>query len=248
MEIGLIIVGDEILSGRRTDKHFSNVVELLAERGLQLSWSRVHADDTTQLTKAYRSVLETGEVVFSCGGIGGTPDDLTRQAVAKASERALVPHPEGVEILRSKFKDSEMTAERQRMVEFPAGARLIPNPVNNVPGFSVERIHCVPGFPKMATPMIKWVLENEYSNLENKPQLEHAVRIVNARESDLIPLMEDILEQYPQVKVFSLPRLKKKEQWVDLGVKGDDHTLVNQAFTMLTKSLEQLDVSWEIIE
>lgn len=248
MQIGLVIVGDEILSGRRTDKHLSNVISVLAERGLQLSWCRILADDVDQLTRAYRSALETGEIVFSCGGIGGTPDDLTRHAVAEASERALVPHSEGLDVLRQRFNDADITPERQRMVEFPAGARLIPNPINHVPGFSIEHIHCVPGFPKMATPMIKWVLENEYPHLESKPQLEHAVRIMNARESDLIPLMEDILEKYPQVKVFSLPRLKKKEHWVDLGVKGEDHALVEQAFTMLTQTLENLDLAWRSIE
>lgn len=248
MEIGLVIVGDEILSGRRTDKHFSNVVRLLAERGLRLSWCRILGDDVAQLTRTYRSALETGDIVFSCGGIGGTPDDLTRHAVAQASERALLPHKEGLNILRQRFNGGDITPERQRMVEFPAGARLIPNPINTIPGFSIDCIHCVPGFPKMATPMIKWVLENEYSHLENRPQLEHAVRISGARESDLIPLMEYILEQCPQVKVFSLPRLKKKERWVDLGVKGDNYDLVDQAFQLLVQGLEERDLHWQSLE
>lgn len=248
MEIGLIIVGDEILSGRRSDKHFANVVRLLSERGLRLSWSQVLADDITQLTRAYRNAHESGDIVFSCGGIGGTPDDLTRHAVAQASERALVPHAEGLEILRQRFEDADVTPERQRMIEFPAGARLIPNPINRIPGFSVDCIHCVPGFPKMATPMIKWVLDNEYAHIESKPQLEHAVRISGARESDLIPLMEYILEQCPKVKVFSLPRLKKKERWVDLGVKGNDFESVDYAFQLLVKGLEEKDLHWHTLE
>ncbi|MBL1293873.1 MAG: competence/damage-inducible protein A [Thiotrichales bacterium] len=248
MEIGLIIVGDEILSGRRSDKHFANVVSLLAERGLRLSWCQILADDVSQLTRAYRNALESGDIVFSCGGIGGTPDDLTRYAVAQASERALIPHAEGLNILRQQFKSSEITLARQRMIEFPTGARLIPNPINQVPGFSIDCIHCVPGFPKMATPMIKWVLENEYAHLENKPQLEHAVRISGARESDLIPLMEFILEQCPEVKVFSLPRLKKKECWVDLGVKGGNYESVDYAFQLLVKGLEEIDLHWQSIE
>lgn len=248
MEIGLIIVGDEILSGRRSDKHFANVVSLLAGRGLRLSWCQILADDVSQLTRSYRNALESGDIVFSCGGIGGTPDDLTRYAVAQASERALIPHAEGLNILRQRFKSSDITPARQRMIEFPTGARLIPNPINQIPGFSIDCIHCVPGFPKMATPMIKWVLENEYAHLENKPQLEHAVRISGARESDLIPLMEFILEQCPEVKVFSLPRLKKKECWVDLGVKGDNYESVDYAFQLLVKGLEEIDLHWQSIE
>jgi molybdopterin-biosynthesis enzyme MoeA-like protein len=248
MEIGLIIVGDEILSGRRSDKHFANVVSLLAERGLRLAWCQILADDVPQLSRAYRNALESGDIVFSCGGIGGTPDDLTRHAVAQASERALIPHAEGLNILRQRFEGSDITPERQRMIEFPTGARLIPNPINQIPGFSIDCIHCVPGFPKMATPMIKWVLENEYAHLENRPQLEHAVRISGARESDLIPLMEFILEQCPQVKVFSLPRLKKKERWVDLGVKGADYESVDHAFQLLVKGLEEIGLHWQSIE
>ncbi len=248
MEIGLIIVGDEILSGRRSDKHFANVVELLAKRGLQLGWCRIMADDLAQLTRAYRSALESGDIVFSCGGIGGTPDDLTRQAVAAASDRGLLPHAEGLELLRQSADNGDITPERQRMIEFPAGARLIPNPINQVPGFSVDCIHCVPGFPKMATPMIEWVLDNEYPQLEGKPQLEHVVRISHARESDLIPLMESILEQCPQVKVFSLPRLKKKERWVDLGVKGDNFAEVDKAFQLLTQGLDEIELHWQAIE
>jgi len=248
MEIGLIIVGDEILSGRRRAKHFTNVVALLSKRGLQLNWCRIMADDLAQLSRAYRSALESGDIVFSCGGIGATPDDLTRHAVAAASERGLLPHAEGLEILRQRFADGDITPERQRMVEFPTGARLIPNPINQIPGFSVNCIHCVPGFPKMATPMIEWVLDKEYSHIQGKPSLEHVVRISHARESDLIPLMESILEQYPQVRVFSLPRLKKKECWVDLGVKGNDYAEVDKAFQLLTQGLENIDLHWQSIE
>lgn len=248
MNIGLVVVGDEILSGRRSDKHFSNVINLLSRRGLQLNWCSILGDDLAQLTRAFHSALESGDIVFSCGGIGGTPDDLTRQAVAAASARALLPHSAALEILRQRFANEEITPERQRMVEFPAGARLIPNPINYVPGFSVESIHCVPGFPKMATPMIEWVLDNEYPHIEGEAQLAHAVRIMEARESDLIPLMEDILEQYPHVKVFSLPALKKKGRWVDLGVKGSEVSQVEQAFRMLTRGLEQIEQKWEIIE
>ncbi|MBN4073723.1 competence/damage-inducible protein A [bacterium AH-315-E07] len=248
MEIGLIIVGDEILSGRRSDKHFANVVEILSKRGLQLNWCRILPDDVAQLARAYRSALESGDVVFSCGGIGGTPDDLTRHAVAAASDRALIPHAEGLEIIKQRFVNEDITPERQRMIELPTGARLIPNPINHIPGFSVDCIHCVPGFPKMATPMIEWVLDNEYSHIEGKPQLEHVVRISDARESDLIPLMEAILEQFPQVKVFSLPRLKKKERWVDLGVKGSDQAQVDEAFQLLTQGLEDIDLHWISVE
>lgn len=246
MEIGLIVVGDEILSGRRSDKHLDSVIELLAKRDLRLSWCQILADDLPQLTRAYRAVLESGSIAFSCGGIGGTPDDLTRQAVADASHRALLPHPEGVEILKRVF-GAELSPERQRMVEFPTGARLIPNPINQVPGFSIDHLHCVPGFPKMAKPMIEWVLENEYADIEGIHQFERTIRINDARESDLIPLMESILASYPQVKIFCLPTLKKAARWVDLGVKGGDIAQVESAFEALKQGMQAFDLEWRTL-
>ena len=90
--IGLIIVGDEILSGRRQDKHFSKVVELLSARGMQLGWAEVLPDDRDTLVAAYRRSFASGDVVLSCGGIGGTPDDHTRQAAAAALGRPLALH------------------------------------------------------------------------------------------------------------------------------------------------------------
>src|SRR5690606_21249813 len=82
--VGLIIVGDEILSGRRQDKHFAKIVQLLTERGLQLSWANIVGDDTEALVDTYRRSFASGDIVFSCGGIGATPDDKTRQAAAAA--------------------------------------------------------------------------------------------------------------------------------------------------------------------
>ncbi|HNF88502.1 MAG TPA: competence/damage-inducible protein A, partial [Thiobacillaceae bacterium] len=160
MAFGLIVIGDEILSGRRQDKHFAQVVELLAARGLKLAWVRYLGDERPRLVQNLRETLAGDDVVFSCGGIGATPDDHTRQAAAEALGVPLALNPQARDLIAGHMAEigQPLTSERLRMGELPEGAALIPNPYNRIPGFSLGRHHFVPGFPVMAWPMIEWVL------------------------------------------------------------------------------------------
>lgn len=218
MEIGLIVIGDEILSGRRRDGHLPAVIERLHARGLTLDWCRIVGDDGERLTSTLRETLASEALVLCCGGIGATPDDVTRQAAAAAAGRSLVRHPEGEELLRARF-GAEASDLRLRMIEFPEGAGLIPNPVNQVPGFTIDRHYFVPGFPKMAWPMIEWVLDTHYAELAQSPPETRAIR-VHARESDLIPLLERLGAEHPEVRLSSLPDMSGTDYVVELGVVG----------------------------
>jgi molybdopterin-biosynthesis enzyme MoeA-like protein len=149
---GLIIIGDEILSGKRADKHLPKTIELLAARGLQLSFAEYVGDDpariTATLARAFAGARESGDVVFSYGGIGATPDDHTRQCAAKAWGRELVLHPEAKLLIEERMRDVAKeqgvpfepdrpdNRHRLNMGLFPQGAQIIPNPYNKIPGFS----------------------------------------------------------------------------------------------------------------
>jgi len=222
MRIGLYVIGDEILSGKRQDRHLANVAELLGERGLQLSWVKFLGDDLEILVREFQESFQSDDLVFSCGGIGGTPDDLTRHAAASALGIEVELHPQGLQILESRAKhfDGGLTEQRKRMVEFPVGAKLIPNPVNKVPGFSMHQHYFVPGFPKMAQPMIQWVLENHYAELNDKDYREWSITLHQVPESDIADLMSEIQQQYA-VKAFSLPRFVDNGYQIELGLKGD---------------------------
>ena len=228
MRIGLYVIGDEILSGKRQDRHLANVAELLGARGLQLSWVKFLGDELEILVKEFRDSFQSDDLVFSCGGIGGTPDDLTRHAVANALGIELEFHPQGLKILesRAKYFDGGLTEQRKRMVEFPVGASLIPNPVNKVPGFSMHQHYFVPGFPKMAQPMIQWVLEHHYAELNDKDYLEWSTTLYEVPESDIADLMIEIQQQHP-VKAFSLPRFVDNGYQIELGLKGDKSSVSN---------------------
>jgi molybdopterin-biosynthesis enzyme MoeA-like protein len=224
MNIGLYVVGDEILSGKRQDRHLANVAALLQERGLQLAWVKFLGDDLEILVNEFKRSFNSDDLVFSCGGIGGTPDDLTRLAAARALNIDLEFHPEGLQILesRAEYFEGGITEQRKRMVEFPVGSGLIPNPVNQVPGFSFHRHYFVPGFPKMAQPMIQWVLENHYADLNNSDYREWSLTLHQVPESKIADLMSQIQQDF-QVKVFSLPRFVDDSYQIELGLKGHDH-------------------------
>ena len=223
--IGAIIIGDEITLGRRQDKHFARIVELLAARGLTLDWALYHGDNRERLTEVLRRSFAAGDIVFSCGGIGNTPDDHTRQAAAAAAGVELVLHPEAEREIRGRYAEigREVTDYALDMGRYPLGSRIIPNPFNRIPGFSWGDHHFVPGFPQMAWPMIEWVLDTCHADLFNRrPSAEAAILVWQGIESALTPLMLRIEAEYTGLKVFSLPFLGSAEvqRHIELGVRG----------------------------
>jgi molybdopterin-biosynthesis enzyme MoeA-like protein len=220
---GAFIIGDELLVGKRQDKHLSFLIEALAKRGLRLSWAHYLGDEPERITAALRLSLASQDVVFSFGGIGATPDDHTRQCAARALNVELKLHPEAEREIRARF-GGEATPQRLMMGEFPQGAGIIPNPVNRVPGFSLGEHHFVPGFPQMAWPMVEWVLDQKYSKLFNRDRwAEASILVYEAGESQLIPAMQAVEAACQGIKVFSLPSMGQDGSriHVELGVRGD---------------------------
>ena len=240
---GVIVIGDEILSGKRRDGHMPKVIELLAERGLELNWARFLGDDPERLTETLQASMASRDVVFSFGGIGATPDDRTRQCAAAAAGVAIEAHPDGLRELEIQFGE-EATPQRRRMVEFPKGSAIIPNPVNRIPGFSVGHHHFVPGFPNMGWPMIAWVLDHHYSHLHatglNK---ERTLTVYGMRESHAIPLLEELTEQNPDVRLSCLPRWCPPEYELELGVRGANER-VDAVMTRLQERLTEEGADW----
>ncbi|MDR7050648.1 molybdopterin-biosynthesis enzyme MoeA-like protein [Duganella sp. 3397] len=258
MAIGLIIIGDEILSGRRVDQHFSKVVQLLAARGMKLDWAEILGDEPPRIVATLKRTFASGDIVFCCGGIGATPDDHTRQAVADALGLPLVLHEQGKRNIEQRIVqmgeeagqpadlNSPENLHRLKMAEFAQGADLIPNPYNNIAGFSLHQHYFVPGFPVMAWPMIEWVLDNKYANLFNRePHLEQSVLVYEAAESSLTPLMVALEKQYTRVKVFSLPSVgdANTRRHIELGVKGEPAQTL-EAFQQLRDELTRLGVEF----
>jgi molybdopterin-biosynthesis enzyme MoeA-like protein len=263
MGFGVIIIGDEILSGRRSDKHLSKVIGLLAERGMRLDWARYVGDEPDRITATLRDSFASGDVVFSTGGIGATPDDHTRQCVAAALGRPLVLHPEAEALIIQRTRDANPGVEpdmstpanqhRLNMGTFVAGAEIIPNSYNKIPGFSIREHYFVPGFPVMAWPMMEWVLDTHYQHLHHQsPQEERSFLVFGLMESGIAPLMESIERDFAGIRAFSLPSVGDAERGevyarshIDLGVKGEPGA-VEAAFQRLREGVHAL--GGEIVE
>jgi molybdopterin-biosynthesis enzyme MoeA-like protein len=265
MAIGLIIIGDEILSGKRVDKHFAKAIELLSARGMQLGWAQYLGDAPERITATLTRTLASDDIVFSFGGIGATPDDHTRQCAAAALGVPLVLHPQAKALIEERMIDMARAAgqelrldapenlHRLKMGEFPQGADIIPNPYNKIPGFSVANAsgtgahHFVPGFPVMAHPMMEWVLDTLYPELFHQiAWQEKSVLVYGSMESTLTPLMEAVETAFPLVKVFSLPSVgdAQTRRHIELGVKGEPQQ-VAAAYERLLAGLERLNVEYK---
>ncbi len=245
MKFGAIIIGDEILSGKRQDKHMSKLIEALSSRGLELAWAQYLGDDTPLITSTLRRVMALPDVVFSFGGIGATPDDHTRQCAADAAGVGLRLHADAEAEIRARFVDDPkgVTPQRLAMGEFPLGSSIIPNPYNRIPGFNFKNIYFVPGFPQMAWPMIEWVLDTNYKHLFDAGRIGEAAIIVReAGESLLIDLMKAVQGKYAALKVFSLPRVQP-ERFIELGARGDPQQ-VAAALEELKQGVTAMNFPW----
>lgn len=245
MNFGALIIGDEILSGRRQDKHLAKVIELLSARGLRLSWARYCGDDPAQIIPILTETFASGDAVFSFGGIGATPDDRTRESAAAALGLPLALHPEAEAEIRAQFGD-QVTPARLRLGEFPEGSGILPNPVNRVPGFSIHNHHFVPGFPVMAWPMVEWALDHHYAHLHHQSDYaEYAVIVWDTFEGQLIPLMEQLTRDYPDCALFSLPTIPEagERRSLELGMKGPK-TRAAEAMRLIERELDTRGMEW----
>jgi len=244
---GIYIIGDEILSGKRQDAHLSFVVQALKARGLQLAWANYLGDIPEQITNLLKASMarskQNGEIVFSFGGIGATPDDYTRQCAADATGVPIERHAGAVANIVAQYGETAYP-KRVLMADFPKGCDLIPNPVNRVAGFSINQHYFVPGFPEMAHPMMEWVLDTYYKDLfHTQDYCEESIVVTEAGESDLIDLMNTMLEKYPSLKLFSLPRSDQRRT-TEVGLKGES-ALVKLAIQDLKIGITAMGYPWQ---
>jgi molybdopterin-biosynthesis enzyme MoeA-like protein len=244
MAFGVLIIGDEILSGRRADKHLVKAIEILKARGLALSWARYCGDERPRLTEMLRQTFASGDVVFSFGGIGATPDDHTRQCAAAALGVEIALHADAEREIRERFGD-EANAQRLIMGESPIGSEIIPNPYNRIPGFAIRQHWFLPGFPEMAWPMMEWVLDAHYRHLHHlELWAEESIAVLHTHESQLLDQMNAWQVRFG-VTIFSLPSLggMHGRRHIELGAKGEPEA-VAAAMAAMREELTRDGHAW----
>ena len=243
--IGIIIIGDEILSGKRQDKHLSKTITTLKSHGLDLSYARYIGDEPERIVATLKETMATDHLIFCFGGIGATPDDYTRQCAATALGVALHAHPDAVASMMAKANFA-MTPNRLKMAEFPIGATIIPNPYNQIAAFSCGDHHFLPGFPEMAWPMMEWVLETKYAHLFNQVAFSEEIIVIHeAGESNLIDAMDRIVAGFPTTKLSSLPQNLAAGRIIELSIRGD-HAQVPIAMQQMKNEINNLGFRFDV--
>ncbi|ATB68915.1 molybdopterin binding domain-containing protein [Sulfurospirillum diekertiae] len=217
-----VIIGTELLNGRRVDKHFAFINQALQNRGLLHVGSFVIQDDPSLIQNCFNMILQDSKSVMFCfGGIGATPDDLTRAIASEVfTGQPLALHVKAKELIVNQFGD-EAYPHRITMAMLPPEADLLHNVINQVPGFSLfNRFFFTPGFPAMAWPMIKEALDKYFPI---QPMLFSTSFIVEATENDLIEIMEALPKE---LNFSSLPRFEEHKRIVEIYLAHTDQALV----------------------
>ena len=239
-----LIIGSEILNGRREDAHFAFVRKALLNRGYSLYGAFIIEDDPLLITRTIRFIADDPKaVLFSFGGVGSTPDDHTRSCAAEAlRDGKLYKHETAARIIE------ETLGERAyphpiRMAMLPKDAELIDNPVNNMPAFSIDgRFFFMPGFPEMSHPMVESILD---SLVPSKRSYFRKTLTAECRENEFIELMEAAPEH---IEVSSLPKLSDEGWFATLSVAGEDETAVKAWFDKFRAMLEKKGIGYRLSE
>jgi molybdopterin-biosynthesis enzyme MoeA-like protein len=237
------IIGSEILNGRREDKHFEFLKNELQKYGHELFASFIIKDDENLIKKIYKLIKddESG-VMFSFGGIGATPDDLTRAIAAEVfTSKPLERHKIFEQDIIDRF-GSDAYPHRIHMSDLPQNSKLLFNPINNMSGFSLEdRYFFTPGFPQMSHPMISAVIEKLFSNSVQKYRL---TLLAQTSENTLINIMEQVP---PDIELSSLPMLKDAKASVEISLQSTDKLNVEKYFKLFTDYLDVSNITYNLI-
>lgn len=237
------IIGSEILNGRRVDKHFEFLKNELQKVGHELFASFVIKDDAELMRKMYRFIQEDSQsVMFSFGGIGATPDDLTRAIAAEIfTQKPLERHKKFEQDILERFGE-DAYPHRIHMADLPHNAELLFNPINNMSGFSLqERYFFAPGFPEMSHPMFGAVIEKFFSTSVQKYR---RTLLANTSENTLINIMNEIPKE---IELSSLPMLKDGKASVELSLLGSDEDTVKHYFSLFEKFLEAQKIEFRLL-
>ena len=233
-EIHLVMIGDEILSGKREDKHFKKALDVTKQNNYVIKSVSYLPDSEHEIQSKIENLKD--KIVFCFGGIGATPDDHTRSSAAKAHQKALKRHTDAAKLIEDKF-GKEAYPKRILMADLPDGSELIPNEINMIPGFYINKKFFMPGFPEMAWPMMEWVFKNKLPQ-SNKIEFDRSIIIPDIAESLLIDLMNQIENDFPLIKMYSLPKITPQRQ-VEFGIKGDKEQVLS-AMEVVKKYVKEL--------
>jgi molybdenum cofactor synthesis domain-containing protein len=233
----LIIIGNEILSGRTADANLAYIAARLGEIGIRMAEARVVADDEAAIVEAVNACRARHSYVFTTGGIGPTHDDITAAAVAKAFGRRCARNPEAERRLLAYYPPERVNAARMSMADMPEGVDLIDNPVSVAPGFRLENVHVLPGVPKIMQAMLDGLLPTLKGGAK---VLSRAITVL-APEGDVAAAgLGDIQARFPALEIGSYPFWRPEGPGTTIVFRGTDRTQIDAAAEALVELAARL--------
>ncbi len=242
MHFYILIIGTEILNGRREDKHFKFVQNELKKYGHEIFASFIIKDNHELIENTMKMIYDDKEsILFSFGGIGSTPDDLTREIASRVfTSNSLEPHQQFMKDIVDRFGD-EAYPHRIHMAYLPKGSKLLPNPINNMSGFSLEdRFFFVPGFPQMSHPMISEVIRTKFN--KSKKVFRYTL-LAQTSENSLISLMNQLPKS---IELSSLPILNNDTPSVELSLSSADDSELKFYFNLFINELKNSNTKYSL--
>ncbi len=229
----MLVIGDEILSGRTRDSNMHYLAGELTRTGITLAEARVVADDHAAIVAAVRALSGVYDHVFTSGGIGPTHDDITADAVADAMGVAIGHRADAMALLAAHYERTGLAFNeaRQRMARIPVGALLIDNPVSTAPGFTLKNVHVMAGVPNIFQAMVASVLPTLTGGA---PLLSQSLR-VNRGEGEIAGPFGALAAEYPDLSMGSYPFMQDGAHGTNLVIRGTDASLLDEAMLRLTR-------------
>ena len=232
----MIVIGDEILSGRTRDSNLHYLARELTNIGIDLKEARFVTDDRVTITKTVKNMSSKFDHVFTSGGIGPTHDDITAEAVAAAFEATIGIRADARGILKAHYdrQGIELNEARLRMARIPKGALLIDNPISAAPGFSLKNVHVIAGVPSIFQAMITNLLP---SLSGGAPLLSHSMRLERG-EGDIAKSLSQVANLFPDIALGSYPFQKGGKYGTNIVLRGTDEDRISQAKQQLNELLD----------
>ena len=244
IKAAIIIIGNEILSGRTQDVNVSFLSKWLNNIGVTVGEVRIIEDKEKSIIKCIKEVKKNFKYVFTTGGIGPTHDDITSKSISKAFHLSYGYHKEAYEILEKYYKAGEFNEGRKKMAKLPAKAKLIYNPSSGAPGFIVENVFCLPGVPSILKSMVDGI---KTKIIGGKKILN---KTISARtvESEISKPLEDIQKKFKKVDIGSYPFFRMGKIGVSIVIRSTEKKLIKKCYMQIHNLLKRKKIKITILK
>ena len=234
----ILIIGNEILSGRTQDTNTSTLATWLNSLGVKVDEVRVIPDIERTIVDSVNLLRKKHNYVFTSGGIGPTHDDITAESIAKAFNLPYEKHEEGFKILEAYYKPGEFNDGRQKMIWMPRGAKLILNPTSGAPGFNIENVFVLPGVPS--------ILKSMLGGIKNKivggnPIISHTISL-RTFESHIADSLTKVQNNYKDVEIGSYPFFQAGKLGVSIVIRSDDKNRIEECNSEILKFVKKKNI------